>query len=376
MNSRVMLGLTLLVVTSQAGAEFPGSLLADPGSLLRRAQPDAFAGLAVIEPLAMDDMRGGFSFSGGVNISFGATATTMIDGIRLQTVFQVNEAGSHIVSQQIMTGVQQAPEVASAAGMPSVSLAIQDFLSRYSVPVSISAGAGEAPSQADGSAAVASAGGGASAAAQGSGSNSRPNPVLAATPVSGLGARPAPAPTSVAAASTNNNNETGGVAPATVATPAIATTPAVATPAVVDVPAANVTAAVSSPAAAGFSQPAAHGTQAAAPVEVGPAAAPSQTVVLVGPQSGTSVTQVAPADVDLSGVADVSGVVIKDAQGFTAALHQLTQEAVRSAVISNKSGQQIRNELNIDIKVQNLREAAADNLRSSIMDSVQRRIGQ
>jgi len=378
MNSRVMLGLTLLAATSQAVAEFPGSLLADPGSLIRRAQPEAFAGLAVIEPLAMDEMRGGFSI-GGINLSFGATARTMIDGVILQTVFQVNEAGSHIVSQQFTTGIQDSVGAISAAGAPSVSLAIQDFLSRFSVPVSISAGSGSggastgAPTaQANGSGASANAGGGASASAQGSGSSSGSlggSPVsVADLTASGVGSPSAP-PT---AAGTPPAATTQTATPT--ATPAITATQSggaanggndISAPTVVSTPAANVTAAT----AAG--QPPAASTQA-----VSTAPASSGTIVLVGPDSGTSVTQVTPADVDLSGVADYSGIVIKDAQGFTAALHQLTQEAVRSAVISNKSGQQIRNELNIDIKVQNLREAAADNLRSSIMDSVQRRIGQ
>ena len=100
----------------------------------------------------------------------------------------------------------------------------------------------------------------------------------------------------------------------------------------------------------------------------------SATPILVGANTGISVTDIAPANTDLSGFADASGVVIKDSNGFTAALHKITRDAILSTLVSTKSNQQIEHKVNIQIEIQGAKNAYAASLRSSIINSVQNRL--
>ncbi|MCE8017269.1 hypothetical protein HOP62_14410 [Halomonas sp. MCCC 1A17488] len=61
------------------------------------------ADFAYLEPLAEEELRelrGGFQIS-GLDMSFGATLQTLVDNVRMDTVFVINGAGTEIVSQTI-----------------------------------------------------------------------------------------------------------------------------------------------------------------------------------------------------------------------------------------------------------------------------------
>ncbi|OEY65106.1 hypothetical protein BG841_00565 [Marinobacter sp. X15-166B] len=61
---------------------------------------DAYAGLPVIHRDEMGEMRGGFSVA-GLNLKFGATLSTVIDSIELQTAFNITAEGAQVVSQML-----------------------------------------------------------------------------------------------------------------------------------------------------------------------------------------------------------------------------------------------------------------------------------
>lgn len=102
------------------------------------------------------------------------------------------------------------------------------------------------------------------------------------------------------------------------------------------------------------------------------------TAVLVGPGTGISVTDLAPADISLEGLSsdsNFSGVVVSNNQGFTAALHRLTQNAAISAIVSNASNQRVSQKLDIKIAVANTgaaRSAAKAAALSRWADSLSR----
>ncbi|WP_417545345.1 hypothetical protein [Marinobacter sp.] len=84
------------------------------------------------------------------------------------------------------------------------------------------------------------------------------------------------------------------------------------------------------------------------------------TAVLVGPDTGVSVSDLAPMDISLDGINNsngYSGVVINNSKGFTAALHKLTQDAAISAIISNASSVKASHKLNVKIEVEHAKSA-------------------
>ena len=61
---------------------------------------DAYAGVSVINLGEMGEMRGGFSFA-GLDMKFGATLSTVIDSIQLDTEFNITAGGTEVVSQML-----------------------------------------------------------------------------------------------------------------------------------------------------------------------------------------------------------------------------------------------------------------------------------
>ncbi|NYS62052.1 hypothetical protein [Vreelandella salicampi] len=96
---------------------------------------------------------------------------------------------------------------------------------------------------------------------------------------------------------------------------------------------------------------------------------PSLSANQVGPGTGLSITDMTPAGVELSGLADFSGVALNDPKGFTAALHNITQNAIVSGVVSNASGRVIQQQIKIDVRLNNIGALKAAKLRASIVDS-------
>lgn len=96
----------------------------------------------------------------------------------------------------------------------------------------------------------------------------------------------------------------------------------------------------------------------------------TQQIFLVGPGIGKSVLEVAPEGVDIPGLKNFSGAVVNDAKGFTAALYNITHEAILSTVVGNASNRVIRHELDLRLDIGNMDAVRAAQLRSTIMDSL------
>lgn len=82
-----------------------------------------------------------------------------------------------------------------------------------------------------------------------------------------------------------------------------------------------------------------------------------------------SVSEVTPDGVNLSGLADFSGVALSDANGFTAALHNITREAIVSGVVSNASQRSIQQRIDISVRLNNIGALDAARKRAAILDS-------
>lgn len=82
-----------------------------------------------------------------------------------------------------------------------------------------------------------------------------------------------------------------------------------------------------------------------------------------------SVTNVTPGGVDLTGLADFSGIALNDAKGFTTALHNITRDAIISGVVSNASGRDIQQRIDINVRLNNIGALDAARKRAAILDS-------
>lgn len=89
----------------------------------------------------------------------------------------------------------------------------------------------------------------------------------------------------------------------------------------------------------------------------------------VGPGTGLSVTDMTPGGVDLTGLANFSGITLNDPKGFTAALHNITRNAIVSGVVNNASGRDIQQRIDIDVHLNNIGALRAAKQRASIIDS-------
>jgi len=96
---------------------------------------------------------------------------------------------------------------------------------------------------------------------------------------------------------------------------------------------------------------------------------PSRSASLVGPGTGLSVTDMTPGGVDLSGLAGFSGVALNDAKGFTAALQNITRDAILSGVVSNAAGRQIQQRIDVDVRLNNVGALRAAKQRAAIVES-------
>lgn len=96
---------------------------------------------------------------------------------------------------------------------------------------------------------------------------------------------------------------------------------------------------------------------------------PSRSARQVGPGTPLSITDMTPGGVDLSGLAGFSGVTLNDHKGFTAALHNITRNAIVSGVVSNASGRAIQQQINIDVRLNNIGALRAAKQRASIVNS-------
>ncbi|MGM0857496.1 MAG: hypothetical protein ACQEW0_10480 [Pseudomonadota bacterium] len=96
---------------------------------------------------------------------------------------------------------------------------------------------------------------------------------------------------------------------------------------------------------------------------------PSGSASQVGPGTGRLVTDMTPDGMELSGLAGFSGVTLSDPKGFTAALQNITRDAIVSGVVSNASGRNIQQRIDIDVRLNNIGALKAAKQRTAIADS-------
>jgi hypothetical protein len=83
-------------------------------------------------------------------------------------------------------------------------------------------------------------------------------------------------------------------------------------------------------------------------------AAPQPQVV--GASGGPAVAAPSPSSVDLGVLAQANGVVVNDSKGFTAVLHDITQERFVSAIVNTALGRQIDHEVNLNVTIHNFKQ--------------------
>lgn len=101
--------------------------------------------------------------------------------------------------------------------------------------------------------------------------------------------------------------------------------------------------------------------------------APLANATLVGPGSGVTVSDLAPAGVQLNGIENYRGLVLNDVKGFTAALHDISRKAVISSLVSTASDRKISQRLNLDVRLGNVKQLRAAAVRSALSRSIRGR---
>lgn len=77
-----------------------------------------FARLQPLEEAELEELRGGFQLA-GLDMSFGATLQTLVDNVRMDTVFAISGAGAEVVSQTISQHLDIEGQVVSRVGQGS-----------------------------------------------------------------------------------------------------------------------------------------------------------------------------------------------------------------------------------------------------------------
>ncbi|WP_139233915.1 hypothetical protein [Halomonas saccharevitans] len=95
---------------------------------------------------------------------------------------------------------------------------------------------------------------------------------------------------------------------------------------------------------------------------------PAGAAIPVG-NGAVSVADVTPGGVNLTGLADFSGIALNDAKGFTTALHNITRDAIISGVVSNASSRSIQQRIDINVRLNNMGALDAARKRAAILDS-------
>ncbi|MBD3897034.1 hypothetical protein IEI94_14345 [Halomonas sp. ML-15] len=88
--------------------------------------------------------------------------------------------------------------------------------------------------------------------------------------------------------------------------------------------------------------------------------------------AGASINDVAPGSLKLTGLKDFSGLALSDSKGFTAALHNITKQAIVSAVVSDASQRSVQQTIDININVGNMPALRSASQRQAILNSLAR----
>ncbi|SDI91294.1 hypothetical protein [Billgrantia gudaonensis] len=88
--------------------------------------------------------------------------------------------------------------------------------------------------------------------------------------------------------------------------------------------------------------------------------------------SSNNVANVSPVGISLPGMSNFSGMALNDAKGFTAVLHQITNQAIIGSVVSNASDRQISNQIDVDVSVNNMEALRSLSAHTRILNSLLR----
>ncbi|WP_133297474.1 hypothetical protein [Motiliproteus coralliicola] len=141
-NRRLKTGLLGLLLMATASVEAATESVQLTSTTHNSDQVGAYAGVERLDLGAMDQMRGGFSF-GHLEMRFGATLSTLIDKVRLDTVFNITKQGAEIVSQALSHLAQVNPAsvetvqqtIATAASAQSAIEAATDSTISNTAPI-------------------------------------------------------------------------------------------------------------------------------------------------------------------------------------------------------------------------------------------------
>ncbi|GEK73468.1 hypothetical protein HHA04nite_20120 [Halomonas halophila] len=97
----------------------------------------------------------------------------------------------------------------------------------------------------------------------------------------------------------------------------------------------------------------------------------TDTVTQVGGPGGVDAASIG-GKIDLTGLSDFSGVLMSDGKGgMTAALHNITRDAIVSSLSTTASGQSISNDIDVSVQVMNIGEMRSFRQRGAILNSLQ-----
>ncbi len=90
--------------------------------------------------------------------------------------------------------------------------------------------------------------------------------------------------------------------------------------------------------------------------------------LVTGDGNGLSIRQVTPLGVDLSALTGTSGIVLKDCNGFTAALHKVSADQILNIIVQTGIERVVEQKLEVNIGIKNF-SRFQQNLRSAIMSN-------
>jgi len=99
---------------------------------------------------------------------------------------------------------------------------------------------------------------------------------------------------------------------------------------------------------------------------------PAGNAVAIDPAQGGSINDVTPAGLSVPGLDPFSGVAVNDAKGFSAVLHNVTNQAMIGGVVSNATERSIGNKMNIDVTVNNVKALRNLGIQSRIVNALSR----
>ncbi|GGX83643.1 hypothetical protein GCM10007160_08600 [Litchfieldella qijiaojingensis] len=97
---------------------------------------------------------------------------------------------------------------------------------------------------------------------------------------------------------------------------------------------------------------------------------PTGQAVLVNPHGRQSIVELTPGNIKVPGLNQFAGIALNDHKGFTAALHNITQNSIVGSVVSDASHRQIAHELKIDIQINNLDALRSATSRAQLLNSL------